>query len=80
MGRKRLFVHFRLPPYATPRSAWRRLIHAAAEVAFAKAGVTIKRSDDLAIAVRLYLSPGALRFHDVDNRLKDILDALQGHV
>ena len=28
--------------------------------------------------VRLYMSDVRLRFHDVDNRLKDILDALQG--
>jgi len=32
----------------------------------------------LAVEVQLYLRERALEIHDVDNRLKDILDALQG--
>jgi hypothetical protein len=34
----------------------------------------------LGVHVELFMSDGMLRFHDVDNRLKDVLDALQGRV
>lgn len=39
-----------------------------------------KPSDRLELTVRLYLSGRALEIHDVDNRLKDIMDALQGRI
>ena len=35
-------------------------------------------NDRLEVEVRLYFQAGALDWHDVDNRLKDVLDALQG--
>jgi hypothetical protein len=44
------------------------------------AGVTYSPSDWLAVTVRLVMTDGMLKFHDVDNRLKDILDALQARV
>jgi len=34
----------------------------------------------MAVEVKLYLRDRALEIHDVDNRLKDILDALQGRM
>ena len=34
--------------------------------------------DKLELIITLYLNHTELRFHDVDNRLKDIMDALQG--
>ena len=37
-------------------------------------------SDRLELDVRIYLGENALAVHDVDNRLKDIMDALQGRV
>jgi Holliday junction resolvase RusA-like endonuclease len=40
--------------------------------------VIFRDTDRLEIVVRLHLSEAALRFHDIDNRLKDIFDALQG--
>lgn len=37
------------------------------------------QSDDrLEIKVILYLTSASIRWHDLDNRLKDVLDALQG--
>jgi hypothetical protein len=41
-------------------------------------GVQYDAEKDLDIRVLLYLRRSALEIHDVDNRLKDILDALQG--
>jgi len=43
-----------------------------------KSGVFYHPSDKLELNVRLYLEGTALSSHDVDNRLKDIMDALQG--
>lgn len=40
--------------------------------------VRYAESDKLEIRVRLYIEGTALAKHDVDNRLKDIMDALQG--
>ena len=45
-----------------------------------KAGVRFTEKDRIALEVRLYLPKNELRAQDVDNRLKDIMDALQGRV
>ena len=42
--------------------------------------VTYLRHDKLAVALVLYFDSVAIGFHDVDNRLKDVLDALQGRM
>ena len=76
MTRSMLFVV--LPPYHTPRNKWRGQIHQAAQDAAKQMHVRFTESDKLEISIELYLSESAILFHDVDNRLKDILDALQG--
>jgi len=43
-----------------------------------KSLVTYQPTDKLEVEVRLYMKGSSLALHDVDNRLKDILDALQG--
>ena len=45
-----------------------------------KQGVSYPEDAKLSVEVRLYLHGRALEIHDVDNRLKDILDALQGRM
>jgi hypothetical protein len=40
--------------------------------------IRFSEHDKLEVDIRLYLNSTALRIHDIDNRLKDILDALQG--
>jgi hypothetical protein len=42
--------------------------------------VTYRKEDKLAVSVVLYFDRVAIGFHDVDNRLKDVLDALQGRM
>lgn len=42
--------------------------------------VSYTADDKLEVEVRLYFDDTKLRFVDIDNRLKDIMDALQGHV
>lgn len=80
MGKPRLKVTFRIPPYVSPREVWRRRIHAAAARAVRESGVEYGPQDALELGVTLYLRGRALDLHDVDNRLKDLMDALQGHV
>lgn len=76
MAKRALRIQFRLPPYEPPRNEWRKQIHAAA---LAKRGAVRYEPDDcLEVDVRLYFGLRPLGFHDVDNRLKDVLDALQG--
>jgi hypothetical protein len=42
--------------------------------------VTYRSDDRLAVVLVLYFDSLAIGFHDVDNRLKDVLDALQGRM
>lgn len=69
-----------LPPYETPRNAWRTKIHAATLEAMREAGIVYSEADRLAVEVELVMTEAMFRFHDVDNRLKDVLDALQGRI
>jgi len=60
------------------RQQWRRDILNNVLGAALSAGVHYDRDDQLEVVVLLYLKKGKrLLIHDVDNRLKDILDALQ---
>jgi hypothetical protein len=43
-------------------------------------GVEYTKNDRLALTARLYVDQGLLGVVDVDHRLKDVMDALQGHV
>ncbi len=80
MAVRRLRVQFRIPPYVTPRREWRSSIHAEASKAMQRAGVTYRPDDLLELDVRIYFPSAAIWMHDIDNRLKDIMDALQGHI
>ncbi len=73
-------LKFRLPEYVSPRNTWRRKIYEAALEAVKKRGVGYPEDAKLSVEVGLYLRGRALEIHDVDNRLKDILDALQGRM
>ena len=79
MHKRPLTISFRIPPYPSGRKLkWRHAIHAAALEACTRAGVTYAEDDRLEVHVRLYMDASLLASHDVDNRAKDVLDALQG--
>jgi Holliday junction resolvase RusA-like endonuclease len=80
MAKPRQKLKFRLPKYVTPRNAWRKEIYDVALKAANDQGVEYGPEVKLAVEVKLYLHGRALEIHDVDNRLKDILDALQGRM
>src|SRR5688500_9921892 len=68
-----------LPTYQKDRQRWRKEILANVREAAARRGVEYEDDDLLDVEVLLYLTRGKRHdIHDVDNRLKDILDALQG--
>jgi len=69
----------RTAPSARTRSAGARF-RAAVAAERRSSGVTYAPGDRLELDIRLYLPERALTFHDIDNRLKDIMDALQGRV
>ncbi len=79
MAKVRQTITAKLPGYRRARYVWRREI--LRNVRRAQHGRAVKYSDDerFEIVVLLYLRRGKRHdIHDVDNRLKDILDALQG--
>lgn len=78
MAKRPLKLKIRIPPYETPRNAWRRKLHACVAAKQRESTVRYRILDRLEIEAMIYMKPVALRKHDVDNRLKDVLDALQG--
>src|SRR6266542_2570784 len=74
MAKRRLTVHVRIPPYRPPRNRWRRALYVAALEGLAKARVHYRQPDKLEVHLRLYMDHRSLKWNDVDNRLKDVLD------
>lgn len=68
-----------LPQYATTAAEWKRSIHAAAITAAADQGVRFLDGDPLEVEIVLFMRGGLAR-RDVDNRVKQVLDALQGRL
>jgi Endodeoxyribonuclease RusA len=78
VAKRPLKLTLRIPPYKTPRNAWRKELHQVVLKRQRKSPVRYTEKDKLEVEVRLYIKGKDLTMHDVDNRLKDILDALQG--
>lgn len=78
MAERKNKLIIRIPPYETPPKSWRQKIHQVASLEAEKFMISYQSTDKLELKIRLYLKGGALFFHDLDNRLKDIMDALQG--
>lgn len=78
MPKRKFKLSVRIPEYQTPRNSWRQTLHTIILSAASKAGISYHFSDKLDLKVKLYIDITAISFHDVDNRLKDIMDALQG--
>jgi Holliday junction resolvase RusA-like endonuclease len=78
MAKRKTKLTLRIPLYGPPRNTWRQKIHRIVSLEAERAEVSYRPSDKLELKVRLYLKEGPLFSHDLDNRLKDIMDALQG--
>ena len=78
MAKRKTKLTIRIPPYQSLRNIWRQEIHRIASLEAERAEVSYRSTDKLELKIRLYLKNGPLFSHDLDNRLKDIMDALQG--
>jgi hypothetical protein len=80
MAKPQMKLKMRLPAYHRPRNQWRREIHRVVAQGLRRAGIRYGERDRFEIAIRLYFTDDKLKLVDIDNRVKDVLDALQGHV
>jgi len=78
MPKEKKTLKVRLPLFKTPESEWRKDIHQAVSEALLKKNVHYTTEDYLEIWITLYFDESKIRFVDVDNRTKHVLDALQG--
>ena len=79
MAKSRRTISTHLPSYERDRYRWRRRILENVLEAQTEHGVSYDPGARFEVVVLLYLRKGKRHdIHDVDNRLKDILDALQG--
>jgi hypothetical protein len=61
LAKRKFKIHFRIPPYVTPRNDWRRLIHDAARTEMRAKGVTYRSDDRLAVTVGGRWTHGTLK-------------------
>jgi Holliday junction resolvase RusA-like endonuclease len=80
MPKRRMTLTVRLPPYSSPRRGWRAQLLRAIVREKHERKIHYVRGDRLEARVRLYLPEARLLSHDVDNLLKELLDALQGRL
>lgn len=70
----------RIPNFMKDSEAWRRAIHAAIVEVQDRGSVRYSDTDKLEVEIRFHLQNPKLTILDLDNRLKDVLDALQGFI
>ena len=80
MAKRRFTISATLPSYAPPRNEWRRRVHAAVLEAQTFRGVGYRESDQLELRASIFLPSRPLDLHDIDERVKDIIDALEGRI
>jgi hypothetical protein len=78
--KKKKNIKIRIPLYSPPRLDWRRRIHKEMMIACKENNIHYDNRDKIELLLILYMTRSQLLFHDVDNRLKDIMDALQGRI
>lgn len=80
MAKRRFSITAQLPPYARPRNEWRRRVHAAVLEALTRRGVGYREADRLELRLSLAMDGRPLDLHAIDERVKDVLDALAGKI
>lgn len=79
MPNSRQTIRAVLPTYQKDRQKWRKQILRNVRLVKDENGIEYEPDQLFAVEVILYMDRGKRHdIHDVDNRLKDILDALQG--
>jgi len=80
MAKRGLKLSVRIPNFMKDAAAWRRAIHAAIVEVQDRGTVRYSETDKLEVEICFHLSNPKLTILDLDNRLKDVLDALQGFI
>ena len=80
MAKRSLKLSVRIPNFMKDARAWRREIHAAIVNVQDRGNVQYSDRDKLEVEIRFHLRNPKLTILDLDNRLKDVLDALQGFI
>ncbi len=78
MSKEAKSIKVRIPEFRSSRSEWRKSIHKAVWERVTKQGIKYSEHDHLQIRVLLYFDRTKIGRTDVDNRAKDVMDALQG--
>jgi Holliday junction resolvase RusA-like endonuclease len=80
MAKRGLKLTAPLPNFMKDAEAWRRAIHAAVVRVQDQGKVRYSATDKLQVDIRFHLQNPKLTILDLDNRLKDVFDALQGFI
>ena len=80
MRKKRLKLTAKIPNFMSDSLTWRKAIYAAVSEAQRREGVEYSATDKLEVEIRFHLQGRKLTILDLDNRLKDVGDALQGFI
>jgi Holliday junction resolvase RusA-like endonuclease len=80
MAKRGLKLTVKVPNFNKDSKEWRRGINRAVAEAQERNSVTYKDTDKLDVPVQFYLRNPKLTLLDLDNRLKDVFDALQGFI
>jgi len=78
MAKRGLKLNVRIPNFVSNRAAWRRALHAAIVQVQDRGNVRYSDTDKLEVEICFNLQNPKLTILDLDNRLKDVFDALQG--
>jgi len=80
MAKRGFKLSVRIPNFMKDAAAWRRAINTAIVQVQDQGNVRYSPSDKLEVEICFHLTNPKLTILDLDNRLKDVLDALQGFV
>jgi Holliday junction resolvase RusA-like endonuclease len=80
MRKQRQKLTVRIPNFMKDSMAWRKAIHSAVVEAQDRSKVQYGSDTKFDVEVRFHLQDRKLTILDLDNRLKDVLDALQGFI
>jgi Holliday junction resolvase RusA-like endonuclease len=80
MAKRGLKLTIPIPNFMSDGPAWRRALHAAIVQVQDRGKVQYSDKDKLEVEICFHLKNPKLTILDLDNRLKDVFDALQGFV
>lgn len=80
MAKRRFSITVALPGYTRPRNEWRRRVHASVLDAQTRRGVGYRDADRVEVRITLFLGERPLDLREIEERVKDVIDALEGRI